>query len=123
MAEDNVIDFKTRRRPSGQPGNSGTLLGPPPPPKLPQDNYRFTLLDKVNGGERIVEKSGHLVVTQHNIVLFNETQEMTWGIPNDGAVIEFEMLPREKSPEEENMELPFLDIGEAFSEFDENEPA
>jgi len=103
-------------------------LGPPPPPKLQQDTYKFTLMDKIRSKERIVERTGHLVVTQHNIVLFNENQEMIWGIPNDGAVIEFEMLPRSKYAEmSDEAFFAFADSsmeGDDFEdEYPEPEPA
>lgn len=107
MSNDNIIDLQ-KRRTSG--GNGSFSLPPPPPSGLPQETYEFYLVDKVTGGEILETQTGHLVVTQHNIVLFNEDQEMTWGIPNDGSLIKF--IRVEKDFDEVSIELEEVDIEE-----------
>lgn len=94
----NIIPFRSK---GGRPfpgliGNPET----PTSPKLPQDTYRFYLVDKVTGEELVYTETGHLVVTGQNIVLFNENQEMVWGIPNDDFVIRFERADRSVPDEE-----------------------
>ena len=91
---DNVIPFRLKGRPGMATTGEIPLGGdnPPGPPKLPQDDYVFVTRNPVTGEEIIREKTGHLVVTQQNIVLFNEDQEMVWGIPNDSSLVEFERL-------------------------------
>lgn len=106
---DNIIDFNSRK--SGGPGNGGSGVGPgappppnfPPPEGLPQDDYIFYLVDKITGEEMILERTGHLVVTQSNIVLFNKEQEMIFGIPNDSSLMYFERV----SPKTTQLEIPF----------------
>ena len=77
-------------------GKTGASGGGPPPvlpgPALKQTDYRIRVVDKVTLKEIVYDKRGHIVITANNIVLFDEHQEMTWGIPNDEAVISFERI-------------------------------
>lgn len=112
MSRDNVIDLVRRR--NGTFGENPPL--PPPPQGLPQDEYLFHLVDKIDGSEVSYRKTGHLVVTQHNIVLFDAQQNMIWGIPNDEAVIMFEKVQQLEQEEDSEDQLTFeLDLDEVPS--------
>lgn len=90
--KDNIIPFRLKGAPGTGKEAVGNQMPPSGPPKLPQDQYSFTTVNPYTGEEITREKTGHLVVTQQNIVLFNENQEMIWGIPNNDSLIEFERL-------------------------------
>ena len=110
-------------------GKTGAGGGGPPPmipgPALKQTDYRIRVVDKVTLEEVVHDKRGHIVVTANNIVLFDEHQEMTWGIPNDEAVISFERIGDGKPSGESLEEIVLVpeDSAEYFEyDGDDDEP-
>lgn len=104
----NVLEFNKRGKgPNPPPPNF------PAPPKLAQFNYKFVVVDKLNGErEREFTQRGHLIVTQINIALLDENQEIRWSIPNDGSVIYFERIDTDDAKEvyTGDPEQPLLDL-------------
>lgn len=101
MSNDNVVDITTRAKSGG---------GPPPAfpsPKLPQFNYKFVVVNKLDPTkERTFVQRGHLIVTQINLALIDENSEILWSIPNDGSVIYFERIDEVDEHSESQMDLP-----------------
>jgi hypothetical protein len=106
LSNNNVVDFNTKRGPKGPiPPNF------PPPTKLPQYNYKFVVVNKLYPDkEREFTERGHLIVTQLNIALLDENQEIRWSIPNDGSIIYFERIDEPASTNTGEPEQPLLDL-------------